>query len=121
MLSLIDSRMGSYPLDCIEKFVGLALVCCQDKPEKRPSMLDVVRELENILKIIPKPEADLSNSAPSTCFSESAASSSSLAYASSRDPLVSEAAYASSRDPFVSSNVSGSDLTSGVISIITPR
>ncbi|KAM7467887.1 hypothetical protein LguiB_015449 [Lonicera macranthoides] len=121
VLSLIDSRMGSCPSDCIEKFVGLALVCCQDKPEKRPSMLDVVRELENILKIMPKPEADLSNSAASACFSESAASSSSLAYASSRDPLVSDTAYASSRDPFVSSNMSGSDLTSSVVPIITPR
>lgn len=51
--SIIDSRMGSYPSVCMEKFVLLALSCCQDKPEDRPSMLEVVRELEEILRLMP--------------------------------------------------------------------
>ncbi|GKE00870.1 probable LRR receptor-like serine/threonine-protein kinase isoform X2, partial [Tanacetum coccineum] len=48
--SIIDNRMGSYPFECIEKFVSLALWCCNNKPDKRPSILDVVREFEHILE-----------------------------------------------------------------------
>ncbi|KAL2532069.1 ABC transporter B family member 11 [Abeliophyllum distichum] len=51
LFSIIDSRMGSYRSKCMEKFVPLAFSCCQDKPEERPSMLEVVRELENILRL----------------------------------------------------------------------
>ncbi|GJR88387.1 probable LRR receptor-like serine/threonine-protein kinase isoform X2 [Tanacetum coccineum] len=57
MFSIIDNQMGSYPSACIEKIVSLALWCCNDKPEKRPSMLDVVRELEHVLDFF-KPEQD---------------------------------------------------------------
>ncbi|PWA61962.1 serine/threonine/dual specificity protein kinase, catalytic domain-containing protein [Artemisia annua] len=42
--------MVSYPSKCIEKFVSLALWCCDGKPDKTPSMLDVVEELEQILE-----------------------------------------------------------------------
>ena len=52
MFSIIDNRMGSYLSQCIEKFVSLALWCCNDKPDKRPTMLDVVWELECILEKI---------------------------------------------------------------------
>ncbi|KAK9920196.1 hypothetical protein M0R45_028755 [Rubus argutus] len=52
MFSIIDSRMGSYPSECVERFVALALRCCHDKQDDRPSMLDVVRELETIIKIM---------------------------------------------------------------------
>ncbi|KAA8517566.1 hypothetical protein F0562_017804 [Nyssa sinensis] len=93
MFSIIDSRMGSYPSECVERFVALALRCCQDRPEERPSMLDVVRELENILQMMPETGLNIS--------------SSSSAYAS--------------RDPYISSNVSGGDLISGAIPTITPR
>nr|GEW08382.1 probable LRR receptor-like serine/threonine-protein kinase At1g06840 isoform X2 [Tanacetum cinerariifolium] len=54
MFSIIDNRMGSYPSECIERFVSLAFWCCKDKPEKRPSMLDVVRELKHILEKMPE-------------------------------------------------------------------
>ncbi|XVE80704.1 hypothetical protein DITRI_Ditri15bG0002200 [Diplodiscus trichospermus] len=105
MFSIIDSRMGSYPSECIEKFVGLALSCCHDKPEKRPSMLDVVRQLENILKMMPETDAVPSESV-SLHLGKSLSSSSSYG----------------TRDPYVSpSNVSGSDLISGVIPSITAR
>ncbi|CAB4284986.1 unnamed protein product [Prunus armeniaca] len=65
MFSIIDSRMGSYPSECVERFLTLALRCCCEKQDKRPAMLEVVRELENIIKIM---------SAADTVFSPSAAS-----------------------------------------------
>ncbi|XP_028063726.1 probable LRR receptor-like serine/threonine-protein kinase At1g06840 isoform X3 [Camellia sinensis] len=105
MFSIIDSRMVSYPAECVERLIALALGCCQDKPEQRPSMLDVVRELENILRMMPETELDSSKST-SKCFGESA-SSASWGF--------------TTRDPYVSSIVSGSDLVSGVIPTITPR
>ncbi|GMP86180.1 hypothetical protein CsSME_00039054 [Camellia sinensis var. sinensis] len=105
MFSIIDSRMVSYPAECVERLIALALGCCQDKPEQRPSMLDVVRELENILRMMPETELDSSKST-SKYFGESALSSS-WGF--------------TTRDPYVSSIVSGSDLVSGVIPTITPR
>ncbi|KAK2981863.1 hypothetical protein RJ640_010380, partial [Escallonia rubra] len=105
MFSIIDSRMGSYPSDCVEKFIALALRCCLDKPEERPTMLDVVRELENIIKMVPDTGADLPGSR-SRFFGESS-SSASLVY--------------TSRDPYTSSNGLCIDLTSGSITAISPR
>uniref|UniRef100_A0A5B7B140 non-specific serine/threonine protein kinase n=1 Tax=Davidia involucrata TaxID=16924 RepID=A0A5B7B140_DAVIN len=107
MFSIIDSKMGSYPSECVERFVALALRCCHDRPEERPSMLDVVRELENILQMMPETILNLSEPTSKYFGESSLASSSSLAYAS--------------RDPYISSNVSGSDLISGVIPTIIPR
>ncbi|KAL5738929.1 hypothetical protein ACOSQ2_028109 [Xanthoceras sorbifolium] len=105
MFSIVDSRMGSYPSECIEKFVALALRCCHDKPEHRPSMLDVVRELENMLKMMPESDTALSESTTSTFSGQSASSSSMMV----------------SRDLNMSTNVSGSDLVSDVVPIIKPR
>lgn len=105
IFTVIDSRMGCYTSECMERFVALALRCCQDKPEQRPSMLDVVREMENIIRMIPETGLDLSVS-ESSYFGESTPSSS-LAFVS--------------MDPVSSSNVLGSDLVSGSIPTITPR
>ncbi|KAK8682616.1 hypothetical protein V6N13_055000 [Hibiscus sabdariffa] len=102
MFSVIDSRMGCYPSECIERFVGLALSCCQDKTENRPSMSDVVRELECILKMMPETESVSSDSGSSYSNSGKLLPSSSASYVSS-------------------SNVLGSDLISGVVPSITPR
>ncbi|XP_019233622.1 PREDICTED: probable LRR receptor-like serine/threonine-protein kinase At1g06840 isoform X1 [Nicotiana attenuata] len=105
MFSIMDNRMGSYPAECVEKFVALALKCCQDKPEDRPSMLEVVRTLETILRMMPYTDADpLDNKAS---FGETTSSSS---FSNTR-----------SRDLFESSNASGGDLISGVTLTITPR
>nr|GEU65775.1 probable LRR receptor-like serine/threonine-protein kinase At1g06840 isoform X2 [Tanacetum cinerariifolium] len=90
MFSIIDNRMGSYPSECLEKFVSLALWCCNDKPEKRPSMLDVVRELEHILEKMPETGPDFSEP-ESRSFVESSSTSS----------------------VYSSSNVQRSDLSSG--------
>ncbi|MBA0828228.1 hypothetical protein Goarm_012933, partial [Gossypium armourianum] len=104
MMSIIDGRMGCYPSECIERFAGLALSCCHNKPEKRPSMLDVVKQLEYILTMMPE--------------TESVSSDSVSLYPNSGKLLSS----ASSSASYVSTlNVSGSDLISGVIPSIKPR
>ncbi|XP_076959597.1 putative LRR receptor-like serine/threonine-protein kinase At1g06840 [Bidens hawaiensis] len=96
MFSIIDNKMGSYPSECVEKFVALALRCCNDKPEKRPSMLDVVHELEQILEKMPETGVDFSD-AKSTSFMETSSTFNS------------------------SSIVPGSDLNSRGSSVIYPR
>ena len=45
--------MGHYPSECIGRFLALALNCCQDEPDARPSVFEVVRELENIRLMSP--------------------------------------------------------------------
>ncbi|KAK1381091.1 Protein kinase domain-containing protein [Heracleum sosnowskyi] len=102
MFSIKDSRMGSYPSECVKRFVALALKCCQDKPEDRPSMLDVVRELENIFQKMPETRPDLSK----PTFTDSSSSSSLV--------LTNE-------EYFASLNMSGSNLVSGVTTSIKPR
>lgn len=107
MYSVMDSTMGPYPSECMEKFAALALKCCEDKPEDRPSMLKVVRELEtiqSILNMIPDTEADTVDS--KTKFNEPKSSSS-----------FSET---TSRDAFLSSDVMGGYSFSGV-SLTMPR
>ncbi|XP_074311941.1 putative LRR receptor-like serine/threonine-protein kinase At1g06840 isoform X2 [Silene latifolia] len=54
LLDIVDKRMKGYSCDNVERFIALTMRCCEEKPEMRPSMLDVVRELENILKIDPE-------------------------------------------------------------------
>jgi hypothetical protein len=105
MFSIIDNRMGAYPSECVERFVVLALDCCHDKQDKRPSMQDVVRELETILKMMPESTPTYSGKSTPTYSGKSASSSS----------------FYSSRDPYGSSSLLGSDLTSGVVPTITPH
>ncbi|KAF9595851.1 hypothetical protein IFM89_005337 [Coptis chinensis] len=105
VFSVIDGRMGSYPSECAERFVTLALNCCQDVTDARPSMADVVRELENIWLMMP--ESDTGPSESKVGESETGTSSSST--------------WTTSRNPYVSSDVSGSDLVSGVMTAIAPR
>ncbi|KAL2330499.1 hypothetical protein Fmac_018080 [Flemingia macrophylla] len=112
--SIIDSRMGSYPSDCLDKFLTLALSCCQDNPEQRPSMLDVVRELENIIAVLPETE---------TLFSDvSLDSSGNMVPSSSASAAGSGSGSHNTREEqHMSSCVSGSDLVSDVIPTIVPR
>lgn len=99
--------MGLYPSDCLDKFLTLALRCCQENPEDRPSMHDVVRELEDIVTILPEgetsfPDVTLDNSgemAPSSSLGSNAANEVQHQYL----------------------YVSGSNLVSGVIPTIVPR
>ncbi|KAG5008409.1 hypothetical protein JHK85_026951 [Glycine max] len=109
--SIIDSRMGLYPSDCLDKFLTLALRCCQDNPEERPSMLDVVRELEDIIAMLPEPETLLSD----IVSLDSSGNIAPPSFAST------SASNVTREEQHMSSYVSGSDLVSDVIPTIVPR
>jgi hypothetical protein len=57
---IIDSRMSSYPPECVTRFLSLAIKCCRDETEARPYMADIVRELETIRSVLPEGEDILS-------------------------------------------------------------
>ncbi|KAK2657757.1 hypothetical protein Ddye_010809 [Dipteronia dyeriana] len=82
MLNIIDKNMGPYSSECLKRFMTLALKCCEDKKEARPTMLELVRELENIFSMLPPPEPDMipteSNVSDSSKMSGIFTSSSSL-------------------------------------------
>lgn len=50
VLLLIDHRMSSCPPLCMSSLVNLAIGCCNDVPESRPSMAEVVQVLVEILQ-----------------------------------------------------------------------
>lgn len=105
IFSVIDSKMGSYPSECVEKFVTLALKCCKEETDERPSMAEVVRELENIWQMMPESELRTQDSLGT-------------------DPgknLSSPSSSSTTKNPYVSSDISGSDLVSGVVPTIAPR
>ncbi|KAM0825737.1 hypothetical protein ACQ4PT_069345 [Festuca glaucescens] len=51
---IVDSRMGLCPPDCVSRFLLLATKCCQDETDDRPSMSEIVRELEAIMRMMPE-------------------------------------------------------------------
>jgi hypothetical protein len=53
ILSFVDPQMGSYNGDALEALFRLGMACCRDRTDDRPSMVDVVRELENIWRSSP--------------------------------------------------------------------
>ena len=96
---LLDCR------ECVEKFVKLALKCCQEDTDARPSMAQVVRELENIWLMMPESDTKTTDS-----------------FITEPGKLVSPSSSSTpTKNPYVSSDVSGSDLVSGVIPTIAPR
>ncbi|KAJ7959964.1 GPCR kinase [Quillaja saponaria] len=105
VFSVIDGRMGSYPSGCVEKFLALALKCCQDETDARPTMAEVVRELENIWFMMPESDTSAAESVVPPSGKEVTPPSSS----------------SNVKSFYVSSDVSGSDLVSGVMPTITPR
>ncbi|KAK4731504.1 hypothetical protein R3W88_024492 [Solanum pinnatisectum] len=105
IFNVIDDRMGSYPSECVEKFINLALKCCQEETEGRPSMVEVVRELENIRVMMPESDSIIRDSVVTDSEKDSRTPSSTSAI----------------KYPFVSADVSGSDLVSGVVPSIHPR
>ncbi|KAI9107954.1 hypothetical protein K1719_020827 [Acacia pycnantha] len=108
--SIIDSNMGLYPSDCVDKFLNLSLSCCHDNPEERPGMIDVVRELETILSMLPDSKTAFPDGAYD--FSVKMASSSST----------SSKSYMARDDQSMSSPMlSGSNLVSDVSPTIVPR
>ncbi|CAN0876887.1 Probable LRR receptor-like serine/threonine-protein kinase At1g06840 [Linum grandiflorum] len=111
IFSVIDGKMGSYPSDCVEKFLTLALKCCQDETDSRPSMAEVVRELETIWSFLPESETKTSESV-TTADTDSKMAEGSTPPSSASSSL---------KNPYVSSDVSGSNLVSGVVPTISPR
>ncbi|GMP90000.1 hypothetical protein CsSME_00041334 [Camellia sinensis var. sinensis] len=107
IFSVIDEKMGSYPSDCVERFVNLALKCCQDETDNRPSMSEVVRELESIWLMMPESDTKTSESLIANPGKD-------VTPPSSSSDLKNHA-------PYVSGDISGSDLISGVVPTITPR
>ncbi|KAL3719870.1 hypothetical protein ACJRO7_004798 [Eucalyptus globulus] len=103
--SIVDGSMGSYPSECIEKFLMLALKCCQDETDARPSMADVMRELESIWLMTPESDYRTTESLSIEATKKMTPPSSSSEIA----------------NPNVSYDVSGSDLISGVTPTVTPR
>eukprot|EP00249_Psilotum_nudum_P016342 c25774_g2_i3 orf=2424-3812(+) len=53
ILSIVDPRMGAYPSEALEPLVRLAIACCKDDTDARPSMAEVVRDLEDIWRNTP--------------------------------------------------------------------
>ncbi|CAA7392946.1 unnamed protein product [Spirodela intermedia] len=46
--SVVDKKMGPYPVDSVDKFAALALRCCSTRTADRPSISEVVKELEDL-------------------------------------------------------------------------
>lgn len=96
--------MGPYSAELVQKLMALALRCCEDKPQERPQMLEIVRDLENLRAMLSD-----SGSFPSH----------SGASASGTDPLPSSKSEKVLHIP--SGYAWGSDLVSGVLPTICPR
>ncbi|KAL3574597.1 hypothetical protein D5086_025210 [Populus alba] len=105
IFSIVDGRMGSYPSDCVDKFLTLAMKCCNDDTDERPSMIDVVRELESMWHMMPESDTKTTDAMSTDTGME----------------MTSPSACSLLKNPCVSSEVSSSDLVSGVAPTITPR
>ncbi|KAL8549074.1 hypothetical protein ACS0TY_008081 [Phlomoides rotata] len=108
IFSMIDQLMGPYPSGCVEKFLNLALKCCKDETDERPSMAEVVRELDNIWMMMPETERDCE-----MMMMESSFPGKGVTPPSSLPSSVTAS--------YVSDDVSGSDLVSGVAPSFAPR
>jgi hypothetical protein len=53
--------MGSCPSECLVIFATLALKCCQNEADARPSMAEVVRELERIWLMMPESDIKIAD------------------------------------------------------------
>ncbi|KAE8037304.1 hypothetical protein FH972_009904 [Carpinus fangiana] len=54
IFSVIDEGMGSCPSECLVIFATLALKRCENETDARPSMAEVVQELERIWLLMPE-------------------------------------------------------------------
>ncbi|XP_047094405.1 probable LRR receptor-like serine/threonine-protein kinase At1g06840 isoform X1 [Lolium rigidum] len=103
---IVDSRMGLCPPDCISRFLLLATKCCQDETDDRPSMSEIVRELEAIMRMMPEVDFVLLE----TTDTDSADMTKSLSTASATGTS------------FVSQTSGSVNANSGVLSgVLTPR
>ncbi|GLT56631.1 hypothetical protein SLA2020_296610 [Shorea laevis] len=100
IFSIIDEKLGSYPSECVEKFVNLAMKCCQDESNSRPSMIEVVQTLETIGLMMPEYSDPL--------LTESVKGD--LGKTSTTPPSSTSSMM---KNPYMSSDVFGSNLVSG--------
>ncbi|KAL9342785.1 hypothetical protein Peur_066110 [Populus x canadensis] len=105
IFSVVDGRMRSYPSDCVDKFSTLAMKCCNDETDDRPSMIDVVRELESIWHMMPESDSKTTDTMSIDIGME----------------MTSPSSYSLLKNPCVSSEVSSSNLVGGGAPTITPR
>ncbi|KAI3890967.1 hypothetical protein MKX03_015593 [Papaver bracteatum] len=121
IFSIIDEKMGSYPSKCIQKFVTLAIQCCQDDTDARPSMAHVVKELDNILHMMP--ESDISIAVSTDHDIDDSEVSMTIRTTMGTPPSSSSMSMNKMNwDMNVSSEyISSSDLVSGVVPTIAPR
>jgi hypothetical protein len=109
IFSVIDEEMGSCPSECLVIFATLALKCCENETDARPSMAEVFRELERIWLLMP--ESNIGIVEP-------------MAIAAEKVKVVTPPSSSSTLknfDMWSDAFVSGSNLVSGEISSITPR
>ncbi|KAI5568115.1 hypothetical protein POPTR_013G159500v4 [Populus trichocarpa] len=105
IFSVVDGRMRSYPSDCVDKFSTLAMKCCNYETDERPSMIDVVRELENMWHMMPESDTKTTDTMSIDIGME----------------MTSPSSYSLLKNPCVSSEVSSSNLVGRVAPTITPR
>ncbi|RZC62920.1 hypothetical protein C5167_024726 [Papaver somniferum] len=120
IFSIIDEKMGSYPSKCIQKFVTLALQCCQEDTDARPSMAHVVKELDNILYMMPESDISIAVSTDHDIDDSEV----SMTITTTKTPPSSSSMSMSNMnwDLNVSSEyISSSNLVSGVVPTIAPR
>ncbi|CAA7046249.1 unnamed protein product [Microthlaspi erraticum] len=101
--SVADSRMGEISPDKVKKLAELALWCCEDRPETRPAMSKVVKELETICQTV-RETADMFAETTTLLYTKTSSSSSS--------PVLS---------PLFLIPGAGSDLDSGFFQPAKPR
>ncbi|KAK7831629.1 putative lrr receptor-like serine/threonine-protein kinase [Quercus suber] len=105
IFSIIDGRMRSYPSKCVVRFLTLALKCCEEETDARPSTAKVVRELESIWHMMP--DSDIRSIDPMVNDAEKVVTT------PSSSSIV--------KIPYASFDVSGSELVSEVVPTIMPR
>ncbi|KAH7283236.1 hypothetical protein KP509_35G067000 [Ceratopteris richardii] len=49
--SMVDPKLKDYPLEALEKLVKLALVSVEDNPQRRPTMTEVMKEVESLSEV----------------------------------------------------------------------
>ncbi|XP_037465754.1 probable LRR receptor-like serine/threonine-protein kinase At1g06840 isoform X1 [Triticum dicoccoides] len=113
ILSVVDTRMGPCPWECVERFAALGLRCCRDETDARPSMVEVVRELETIWQMTPETDS-VPLESESRCPWTPGRTGTQLS-SSSAGGLMMAYQYMSSSD------ASGSNLLSGVVRSTNPR
>ena len=103
ILSIVDKRMGSYPAECLKPLIDLALSCCKDNADSRPSISEVVWALEAIWRMTHCPDYMVRSEETPTPDNHQ------------------NALYSGDVNPYVSSDIDGSGLRSGAIHRVAAR